>query len=96
MPSGITQRIFWLTGKDANGGVRYCPATEWTEATFARDVLGNVYARVERTLGYGVMERSPSDIGGIAWTVFPTRSEARQYFDTAVLGGTDSNRAANR
>lgn len=95
MPSGIIETL-WLVGQDANGIIRYAPTGDWTEAAFARDVLGNVYARVERVAGYGVGLRSPADIGGVSWIVFPTLNAARRYREAAVESVVERTRASDR
>jgi hypothetical protein len=70
----ITGRIAWLKGADNAGVVRYAPAAGITVPAFAKNVIGNFYARVETVVGYGA-RRS----GSAAWQVFDTFELAREH-----------------
>jgi hypothetical protein len=73
----ITQRIDWFKGEASDGAIWYAPAAGFTVASFARDVLGNVYAQVETVTGYGIRISATSSLHGTGWAVVDTWTEAR-------------------
>jgi len=75
----ITECIAWLKGTDNWGVTQYAPAHGTSAPSFAKTVLGNVYAHVETVTGYGARSAHPQ-----GWDVFETLEGAEQH--AAQLG----------
>jgi len=81
MQRQITTKLAWHKGKNNSGDTCYAPADEFSVIAFARDVLGNVYARVETVTGYGARLSAPGYLDCTDWAVFGTVAEAEAYLD---------------
>ncbi|HXR29343.1 MAG TPA: hypothetical protein VN772_07160 [Solirubrobacteraceae bacterium] len=84
----ITGCIAWRKGTDNAGMTQYAPAHGTSVLSFAKTVLGNVYAHVETVTGFGV--RSAHLQG---WDVFETLEGAEQH--AAQLGRIARNGPTN-
>jgi hypothetical protein len=86
MERQITAKIAWYKGEAFDGATYYSPAADLTEFAFARDVLGNIYGRVEIITGYGARLSAPGYLDCTDWAVFDSRAAAEVYLDELTDG----------
>jgi hypothetical protein len=96
MQRQITKKLAWYKGKNNSEDTRYAPEEELPEIAFARDVLGNIYARVEIVTGFGARLSAPGYLDCTDWAVFDTIAEAEAYLDEIAADATGDETHADQ